>query len=630
MKKRIKIILEPQSFLLCSSNATSGTFDAQFIMDECGRPYFPGRTFKGLLRESMLEVLEILGKDNVSSILDDFFGVEGNMTNYGLLRIGNLYPPQNLKLHDVFHRINKTALDNETEIAKNESLRSFAVLDYHKVPSFSTELEIDLNSDYEGYFNKAIHNLRRAGQGRNTGEGKIKVRREKTEMNPAPLANNTLPKGIDCLDVTLKAHEPLILTSIDANRNTVFSKDFISGSQLWGAMAWQFGNFNGPQFSELFLQGKLTFSNLFVNGSQKSPLNLQKRKHESSSVFENIFELNGDSQIRKPSNGYVCITNGILEIPKMLNFHHQRSSNRTLGKSTEEEGAIFYYESINKGTIFKGQIHGPTDLLEKIYRKFSRQTLFIGRSKSAQYGKVEVEIKPEKSAGDTIKGDCYLYCKSPLILMNEHGYVSLSKDDLAKELGINHDNISDATARHDTYETYSSVWKSKTGRYDCISEGSVFKVNLKQEQKKHQFIGEFTDKGLGEIIFYNSGEMKQIGAMLAEIRSDEVAGQDRDSEVDKTKNEALKLALKVGDSKNEISGNLISRMIGILNSHESVDDIIDQIKSLKDKPAGKKLNALKLYDDLTHEGEFKGKQYKIYWTTFFTALRKIAKWEMKK
>jgi CRISPR/Cas system CSM-associated protein Csm3 (group 7 of RAMP superfamily) len=64
--------------LLSSGLGSGSTIDVDIITDDFGIPYFPARRLKGLLRESAMEVLEIL-KDAIFSKeeVNDLFGKQG-------------------------------------------------------------------------------------------------------------------------------------------------------------------------------------------------------------------------------------------------------------------------------------------------------------------------------------------------------------------------------------------------------------------------------------------------------------------------------------------------------------------------------------------------------------------------
>ena len=77
------------------------------------------------------------------------------------------------------------------------------------------------------------------------------------------------------------------------------------------------------------------------------------------------------------------------EPEKVINFHHQRDR---LSGHTKDDG-MFNYEALAPGQVFKGKIYGDANALADFKEAFSEEfSARLGKSKNAEYGKVEIAL----------------------------------------------------------------------------------------------------------------------------------------------------------------------------------------------------------------------------------------------
>lgn len=646
--------IQPQSYLLCSNAETSSTLDSQFVFDQNGFPYFPAKTFKGLLKESMIEVLEIEGKTEteIAVTINHFFGIEGDSYNNGLLNISNLYlkdyddtdpyfsSKNKLSKYEIqsyyLSRIQQTALD-ENEIALDTSLRSYGVLNYERANCFTTQLNIKEISEIET-LQCAISNLRYAGTRRNRGFGKIKCGLTLTNI---PQSKNELKKAAwieNCsvLDITIQLKEPVVLGTQNTDTNTVFSQDYIAGSQVLGMLAWAFPDKKNTDFNELFLYDHLQFGACYPDGSVALPLSIQKEKYEPVATFHNLLS-NKPNTVTKNIGGLIN-EEGEVKVKKHFNFHSSRIE-RSAGRSVKDQatGGIFYYESLDKGIIFNGKISGDTVILEKLYKQFGGTTQQqLGKSKSSQYGNIEVTLTPaENTTTTTISKECYyLVVQSPIILYNDYGYPSPTKEELQTAIGNNVKICDEATTSVVPIELYNSSWLAKSGKVMAFKEGSTFKVETNDAIPKEQTIGEWRTKGFGKVKFLSKIEMETYMEWLKKKPSENkdsftppsiivaISNEIKDEETkiiqqSKAQLDARSLNKRLKDK--QLSNSLIGRMLAMLNLKEK--EIEQFMNNIKEKPAGKALSDAYLYDDLKKSAYAD----KDYWVAYFEYLRKANK-----
>ena len=172
--------------------------DAEVAHDVLGLPYFPAKRFKGLLYESALEVVEIMGDSPLFSADEvrvlfrhgqkamDTDSVQMVMSNLRLEDYGTLQEewgylqktyPELLQPQDVLEQYTslryQTKIDPKTGIASDTSLHNMRVVDKGVV--FIGRMDLKNGGEKERrILSLAIRNLERAGLKRNRGFGKIR------------------------------------------------------------------------------------------------------------------------------------------------------------------------------------------------------------------------------------------------------------------------------------------------------------------------------------------------------------------------------------------------------------------------------------------------------------------------
>ena len=202
----MKITIENQSALLLGSGEGYGTLiDTDIVFSEVGLPVFPAKRLKGLLRESLTEVVEMLEqsgwKNNKLGYLADMvgqlFGVSGESEG-SVLRFFDLtldldgnttewlnwaFVLEDSPIHAEWVSNSLTELRRQTAIevsgdakgvAKDNTLRSMRVLCPGRVFEGNLASTRDLSPDEKYLLVLACANLRRAGSKRNRGFGEIK------------------------------------------------------------------------------------------------------------------------------------------------------------------------------------------------------------------------------------------------------------------------------------------------------------------------------------------------------------------------------------------------------------------------------------------------------------------------
>jgi CRISPR/Cas system CSM-associated protein Csm3 (group 7 of RAMP superfamily) len=154
-----KLTFDLQSFWHISNGHEAGAYaDVLTLKDKKGLPYIPGKSIKGLLRTAFTEAI---GNHWFSEQSDDFlmllFGDEALTGDHaqGILQLSSAQLPAsetnffdlhiNAKTH-LYQVLKSTAIDHDSGVAKNGSLRSIEVCIPLKLESF-----IEVNTLHPGF-----------------------------------------------------------------------------------------------------------------------------------------------------------------------------------------------------------------------------------------------------------------------------------------------------------------------------------------------------------------------------------------------------------------------------------------------------------------------------------------------
>lgn len=564
----MKMTVRLDSYALCGSGEGAGLIDSDIVHDCQGIPYLPGRRLKGLLKESAMEVSEMLGMAS-PALVNHIFGDDGFQP--GIVRTPNLFPmghdaswdaalsklleaQENTLITPATIRSDFTAIRQQTAIgqdgvALNASLRIGRMLKPGIV--FCGDLIVaDRDPSVSALLWLAVRNLRRIGTRRNRGQGTTtcvlscvpplsvqsaidEVRKWKTPVAPRPApatmkdrAENDMPAR---LVMTIRTLSPVVLAVQAGEQNTVNTAPFIPASTVKGILVGRGGEALGlqkgkehesPLFRKLFLdagEGSLFASPAFpvINGALFTPAPLYL--HQDKAVKERLHNLLAVRPSNtKPVCGLISLTGReflVGEPDTVLFFHTQRAKDRKQGKSKDEDGAIFYYEAIERNQEFVSTMHGPRGLLDLICSFGPSFSASIGRSRSAQYGRVLVTLN-SPLAGDADNGDdemcdgdeTLLTCLSPLIVRNRLGFPEASAANLENCLAeaLAESDVAvrvvSAHARTTTVEPFVGVLGCRLPGCEAFSEGSSFllKVTGGATAKLSRHLERIASTGLGE------------------------------------------------------------------------------------------------------------------------------------
>lgn len=698
--KNIKIELKTLSPLLSASGESSAHIDADVKYDEYGFPYIQARTFKGLLRESAEEVCEIMGEN--PDKVDRLFGKEGR--DAGILQFNNLYilayekiigelkanPKHGLRpdfVKDYYTEYRKqTTIENEDSdkigTAKDKSLRNYRLIQEGVEFESIIENVSDEECKEDSFINKVLDNLRYMGSRRNRGFGKIKIENkgeviankpEKCETNTEEVkAERT--DSIRRLCFSVKTIDTLVIAKIVGEQNTVHTEHFVPAQNIRGLVAalviaeqnCKENAHKNDKFKQLILnqdmKHDIRWGHAFLKGTQVLAkvygyVKTDDRPNEKSPAF-NFFEKDNESKVLKGIGGFVETDTAIKkDVKTSFSFHNTRKNDRVAGRSTQENGGIFYYEAIEKEQTFTGEIIGKEADLKEIQRLLFQNNEGqhrIGKSKTAQYSKVQFEKLDIQDVIMPSISQRYLVFQSPVITHNKYGMAVPCISTLQAELTtlLGNVTIERIAASSVQVENYMGVWQSKTPREAAFDIGTTLKITFKDDitQKNLQNV---VETGLGERKNEGYGNVKWMDLRESLIRQDkedeedekneqnteneQSAGKDitfsqetlqkiKEKQIDTDtsniiKKQAVNAASEMAKRK-IISNSFASRLLDELKAAEAKGEHLLQewkkfLDHIKDKKQGDTLkDKAHIWDDI-----YSLKDGKEYWLTYLKTIR---------
>lgn len=172
---------------------------------------------------------------------------------------------------------------------------------------------------------------------------------------------------------------------------------------------------------------------------------------------------------------------------------------------SSKEGHIFGFESIKAGQVFIFSIRYQAEKDIEIIKKYLEGTKYVGKSKSAQYGRVSIaEINALNSiATFWSETDTLIYAESNLCFIDENTGQSTYQPTV-EQLGLKSGEINweKSSIRTYTYSPWNFKRNASNTQRNCIAKGSVFYIEkgiLNNVSTNN--VGEYQAEGLGRIIY---------------------------------------------------------------------------------------------------------------------------------
>lgn len=287
------------------------------------------------------------------------------------------------------------------------------------------------------------------------------------------------------------------------------SLDSISGAVILGIVAEKYDEFSNP-FS-IFHSGDVRFGEAkpFIDNqiSYKIPLNFFRPK--DSSDYEKIYNMSFCDFSELLRYAPKAIASGFITqkfIANPANRYTQKVNLQT------KDNDIFGYCTLNKGGVygfcvdFSDKI--SKDEVEKI-ANILQGTHYIGKSKSAEFGKIEITQIPHIKAIDEVESSedfDILYLDSNLAMFKN----AMPTYDLsALDLEILYDKSFIKTSAFCPYNTKRNAKDSARLIIEKGSVISVKKLSIEQRRYIRSGVGGFLSEGFGKILINPSFVMQR-------------------------------------------------------------------------------------------------------------------------
>jgi CRISPR-associated protein Csx10 len=507
-----------------------------------GLPLLRGKTLKGLLAEETANILRVLEPESGpwSDAADRILGISGD-NRPAVLQfqdgwIQGLPSVSKENRRSTFEAITtirrQTAIDGQTGIAKNHSLRSARLL--RSGLTFVNRVNIleELGPKECALLSAAVAALRRAGLNRNRGWGEICARlffeeNDVTEEwlgeleNPSQSHLRCLPNFTSKTEViksslgrkltfSLLLNSPVVMAKSGHDPSTVETHRHIPGSAILGSAASTWLRLHpqetdpaiNPEFRKLFLDGQVrwcpAYPAYFDRTSIPCPRSFVAHKGDTETIYDLILE--NQSSDCKPCSGYVSFSPeytdlGKVDVATQIRLHHQRDPD--LGRS---DGDLFSYESLSADQRFFFDVHvEDTSLSVQVVKLVTESALQLGRSRSAGYGGAALVQLVESSIQNAVdNNDCLVVTLlSDYIGIDDYGCPRPEAivDELQTKLGV--EKPVRAFLKSKRVGGYVNVWRMPRPTQIGLEAGSVLVFN-RPENLCQSKIDEAVECGLGE------------------------------------------------------------------------------------------------------------------------------------
>ncbi|MGS2743864.1 type III-B CRISPR module-associated Cmr3 family protein [Halomonas sp. LS-001] len=333
------------------------------------------------------------------------------------------------------------------------------------------------------------------------------------------------------LKVTLE--QDVILGATGATLGNLETLDYLPGSVFLGAAASRlYSELTDEEAWRLFHSGAVRFNDaLPLAGSEPAwpvPLSWHHYKGEdfkkdapygapatlsASKIFDSALNTDTDGQ-RQPKQlrkGYVTLSGGYSTSSKQLRM--KTALDADTGRAAE--GQLFGYQSLEAGQVFVFMLEAAVAdqaLLDKAVASLTG-TLRLGRSRSAQYGRVRVErlelaaatqtqLPTATAEGTTLS----LWLLSDLALVDELGQPTVQPHPECLGLPEGAEWLSkESFLRTRRYSPYNAYRRSHDEERQVITRGSVLRYQLRNPLTEDQFttlqqgLGVYQSTGLGRV-----------------------------------------------------------------------------------------------------------------------------------
>ncbi len=342
---------------------------------------------------------------------------------------------------------------------------------------------------------------------------------------------------------TLKSN--VMLNNNTSTEHNMYTLNYIPASNFLGIVASQFSE-NVEVIKDLLSGEKVKFGNALIsNGEQPSyavpfsyfmdKLNNNITEKNASIYLHHLIEKNPvnektkkEIQLQQKRSGFF---NTKDEFWKTVETNFALKSAYDSKKRKSKDSQMYGFQSLEKGQVFMfSLIIEDNNFYDKKVRPYLVGEQKIGKSKSAEYGLVEIEeVESIKEDITTPNNDFTLvYAESDLCFYDKNGQPTYqpTAEQLKLEKGA---KIcwEKSQVRIRNYTPWNYHRNCLSTQRNCIEKGSVFYVKKITTDKKTDVVGEYQAEGFGRVIYNplfltESKEENQLNFEFEEYKSKKV------------------------------------------------------------------------------------------------------------
>lgn len=323
-------------------------------------------------------------------------------------------------------------------------------------------------------------------------------------------------------EITFKS--PIILQASSNTQGKMSSLDFIPGSTFLGMVASRYNEFSDP--FKIFHSGAVKFCDAapIKDGKEffKIPLSYFHEKLNGSKIYNHHLlsreEFEKFTQLKQMRSGYINDEKKQLSLDR--DFSQKSAYDKEKRRSMDSQ--MYGYEAFRAGMKWRFSVKFDANVSEDDINR-AKETLErstrLGKSKSAEYGAVEVKFIGENT--DKIQSFMpperytFIYAKSRLALIDENGNPSYDVKYILPSLDANNVAYEKTQIRISNFTPYNGARATKDYERACINKGSVIVLkNLSAEQISalKNGVGAYLSEGFGEVLinpwFLDGGDAK--------------------------------------------------------------------------------------------------------------------------
>ena len=366
----------------------------------------------------------------------------------------------------------------------------------------------------------------------------------------------------------------VILSKSSNTEGNIEPLDYVNGACFLGIVAKKYDEFSNP--FEIFHSGAVRFSDAYplLKGQRayKMPLCFFAPKLDVhySEVYNHHFAsetLMLEKQLRQLRSGF--ITSG-LDVYFHHYFYAQKSAYDS-EKMRTKDGSMFGYTAFRAGSKWGFFVSFNQSISQEDRERISTmlcQTHCIGKSKSAQYGKVKISLAKDQSIHNTqnlesitLAGDTtYVYVDSALALFNGAMPTLIPT---SENLGLRQGSIdwSKTHIRSSKYSPFNFKRQGKDTSRLIIEKGSIIALSNASSEDIATLksgVGGFLSEGYGEVLINPSFVLQSNAFALKEFGSESHSTPQTAGARDSTllafltqRDEQEQLLLKLGEEVDE-------------------------------------------------------------------------------